>query len=133
MAELTCIVVTPEETALEERTTFIALPLQDGEKGIAPGHSPMIGRLGTGELRLGRGADAKRFYVNGGFVQIADNLVSVLTHRAIPSDAIDPKQVQREIEDATSRRAHSDELIDAREQAVHQGRAQLRIASKAEK
>ena len=130
MAELTCIVVTPEETALEERTTFVALPLQDGEKGIAPGHSPMIGRLGAGELRLGRGADVTRFYVNGGFVQIADNLVSVLTNRAIPSHAIDPEQIQREIKDTTSRPAHSDDLIDARDQAVQQGRAQLRIASK---
>ena len=45
---LECVVVTPEETALETPATFVALPLFDGEIGIAPGHSPMIGRLGYG-------------------------------------------------------------------------------------
>ena len=32
---LTCIVVTPEETALEEQAEFVAMPLFDGEIGIA--------------------------------------------------------------------------------------------------
>ena len=48
---LRCIVVTPEETVLEGEASFVALPLFDGEIGIARGHSPMIGRLGFGEMR----------------------------------------------------------------------------------
>ena len=63
---------------------FVALPLYDGEIGIAPGHSPFIGRLGYGELRVVNGGGRTRYYVDGGFVQVADNLVSVLTKRAIP-------------------------------------------------
>ncbi len=35
--QLTCIVVTPETTALEETADFVALPLDDGEIGILPG------------------------------------------------------------------------------------------------
>ena len=49
MAQLNCVVVTPEETALEQTASFIVLPLFDGEIGIGPGHSPLIGRLGFGE------------------------------------------------------------------------------------
>ena len=48
MAELSCLVVTPERTVLEAEADFIALPLFDGEIGIAPGRSPLIGRLGYG-------------------------------------------------------------------------------------
>ena len=36
MAELTCTVVTPEQTALETKADFVALPLFDGEIGIWP-------------------------------------------------------------------------------------------------
>ena len=36
MSQLTCIVVTPEETAVETQADFIALPLFDGEIGLAP-------------------------------------------------------------------------------------------------
>ena len=45
------VVVTPERTLFDELVEFVALPLFDGELGILPGRSPMIGRLGFGELR----------------------------------------------------------------------------------
>ena len=49
-----CIVVTPEATVLDEPADFVALPLYDGEIGIAPGHAPTLGRLGYGEMRVVR-------------------------------------------------------------------------------
>src|SRR5690242_8513981 len=86
---LQCIIVTPEATALDTPAKFVALPLFDGEAGIAPGRSPLIGRLGYGELRVRTGDSTRRYYVDGGFVQVADNVVSVLTNRAIPADRLD--------------------------------------------
>ena len=52
---LRVVVVTPESTVVEASADFVALPLVDGEYGIAPKHSPMIGRLGYGELRIRSG------------------------------------------------------------------------------
>ena len=46
---LQCIVVTPERTLYDRPADFVALTLFDGEIGIAPGHTPLIGRLGCGE------------------------------------------------------------------------------------
>ena len=51
-AALQCVVVTPEATVIDTPAEFVALPLYDGEVGIAPGRSPLIGRLGYGELRI---------------------------------------------------------------------------------
>ena len=59
--KLQCIVVTPESTVLDEQVEFVALPLDDGEIGIAPGRAPLIGRLGYGELRLVTGGKTQRF------------------------------------------------------------------------
>ncbi len=99
-----CIVVTPEATVRESPAQFVALPLFDGEIGIAPGHSPMIGRLGYGELRITEGGQTSRFYVNGGFVQVTGNVVSVLTNRAIPAEQLDAQSAAAQLEAVASAR-----------------------------
>ncbi len=128
MADLKCLVVTPEETALDETADFIALPLFDGEIGIAPGRSPMIGRLGYGEMRLTSAGKTQRYYIDGGFVQVSDNLVSVLTNRADPAGKIDDAEAEKQLATARANKAHSPELIEARDRAIAQARARLKVA-----
>jgi F-type H+-transporting ATPase subunit epsilon len=128
MPQLTCIVVTPEQTALETTTDFVALPLFDGEVGIAPGHSPLIGRLGYGEMRVKTGGTVSRYYVDGGFVQVADNVVSVLTNRAVPAERVDGAAAQKQLESASKRSAHTPELMEIRDREIAQARAQIRVA-----
>ena len=128
MAELTCIVVTPEQTVRETPADFVAVTLFDGEIGIAPGHTPLIGRLGYGEMRIRHGKEVERYYVEGGFVEVVDNVVSLLTNRAIAADKIDEQAVQKQMESAMNRAAGTPQLVAARQQAVAQGRAQLRVA-----
>ena len=125
-----CIVVTPEATELDRSADFVALPLYDGEYGVAPGHSPVIGRLGYGELRLRRGTQELRYYVDGGFVQIADNVVSVLTNRAIPADKTNEAAASAQLEAAQGRRAAGDEQIAIRDRLVKQARGQLRVSAR---
>jgi len=127
MPQLTCIVVTPEMTAMEESTDFVALPLYDGELGIAPGHSPMIGRLGFGEMRLRDGSKTSRYYLDGGFVQVADNVISVLTRRAIPAERLDAEAARNQLQQALRQQANSPELMEIRDRAVDQARAQIRM------
>jgi F-type H+-transporting ATPase subunit epsilon len=131
MAQLQCIVVTPESTVLDEQVDFVALPLFDGEIGIAPDRSPMIGRLGYGELRLVKGGQAQRFYVDGGFVQVAANVVSVLTNRAMPAAQVDGQVAAELLHQARDRKANSEEQLDQRERLELQARAQMRMAARA--
>ena len=131
MATLQCIVVTPEATVRDEPADFVALPLYDGELGVAPNHSPMIGRLGFGELRIVSGGKAERFYVDGGFVQIAGNVVSVLTPRAIAAEQLDAEAAQEELEAARKMKANTPERMARRDRIVAQSRAQLRVAKHA--
>src|SRR3954452_16525619 len=107
MAELTCTVVTPEQTALETKADFVALPLFDGEIGIAGNHSPLIGRLGYGEMRIKTGGQTQIYYVDGGFVQVADNVVAVLTGKAVPSKSLDPTAAENQLAAALRKPANS--------------------------
>lgn len=125
---LECVIVTPEATVLEHPAQFVVVPLYDGELGIAPGHTPLIGRLGFGEMRLTEGARTWRFYIDGGFVQVADNVISVLTPRAIAAERLDTAVIGEQLQTAQTRPAHSPETLAARERAVAQSRAQLRVA-----
>jgi len=131
MAGITCTVVTPEATALEEKADFVALPLFDGEIGIGANHSPLIGRLGFGEMRLKVGGKVSRYYLDGGFVQVAGNTVSVLTNRALSAEKVDVTYAKEQLKSAQKRKAHTPELMEIRDRLVDQARAQLRVAHRA--
>jgi F-type H+-transporting ATPase subunit epsilon len=88
-----CVVVTPERAVLDERVDFVALPMVDGELGVLHSRAPLIGRLGFGELRLKQGNSTERYYVDGGFAQVRDNVVTVLTSKALRADQIDPQTI----------------------------------------
>jgi F-type H+-transporting ATPase subunit epsilon len=127
-SRLQCLVVTPEATVVDTSAEFVALPLYDGEAGIAPGRSPLIGRLGYGELRIRRaGAVELHMYVDGGFVQVVDNVVSVLTNRAIPAESIDPATAAEQLRTALASRASGKQEMAIRDRLVAQARGQLRV------
>ena len=130
MPGLNCVVVTPEETSLEEKADFVALPLFDGEIGIAPGHSPMIGRLGNGEMRLRAGDKVSTYYVDGGFVQVSDDIISVLTNRAVPASQVDGEVAKEQLATAQKQPANTPELMEIRDRAIAQARALIRVAKR---
>ncbi len=129
-SSLRCVVVTPEETVLDTTAEFIALPLFDGEVGIAKHHSPMIGRMGYGELRIRNGDETTRYYVDGGFVQVADNVVSVLTNRSLAVESLDAEAAEEQLKTALSTTTTGDEQLAIRDRTISQARAQLRMARK---
>ena len=76
---LTVSVISPEAVLFEGTTDSIVAPAFDGEVGILVGHAPMMTLLGKGNLRLGTGAS---FRVEGGFLQVVDDKVRVVTEHA---------------------------------------------------
>ena len=131
MSELKCIVLTPEKTALDLLASFVVVPLFDGEFVVGPGHSPMIGRLGYGELRI-RAANGTtdRYYVDGGFVQVVDNVVTLLTGRIVKSTEVNVAAAQQQLTEAMSQPVNTPERLQLRDRAIEQARSQIRIAGR---
>ena len=73
-------VISPERVLFEGEVDSVVAPAFDGEVGILPAHAPMMTLLGKGTLRLGGRAGA--FQVEGGFLQVIDNHVRVVTEKA---------------------------------------------------
>ena len=80
---LTVSVISPERVLYEGQARALVAPAFDGEVGILPSHAPMVTLLGRGVLRVDAEAgEPLRFRVEGGFLQVADNQVRVVTERA---------------------------------------------------
>ena len=79
---LTVSVISPERTLFDGEATQVVAPAYDGEVGILTGHAPMMALLGRGTLRIASGAGERRFAVEGGFLQVVDNQVRVVTEKA---------------------------------------------------
>ena len=73
-------VISPEATLFEGEAPSVTAPAFDGEVGILPHHAPMITTLGVGVLRIGDGTT--KFHVQGGFLQVVDDIVRVVTEKA---------------------------------------------------
>ncbi|MDQ6888611.1 MAG: ATP synthase F1 subunit epsilon [Gemmatimonadota bacterium] len=78
---LTVSVISPERVLFEGQVNSVIAPAFDGEVGILTGHAPMMTLLGAGSLRLD-GGGSQRFQVEGGFLQVVDDVVRVVTERA---------------------------------------------------
>jgi F-type H+-transporting ATPase subunit epsilon len=79
---LTVSVISPEAVLFEGTTESVVAPAFDGQVGILTGHAPMVTLLGDGELTLGADGSGGRFRVAGGFLQVEDNKVRVVTEHA---------------------------------------------------
>jgi F-type H+-transporting ATPase subunit epsilon len=122
-----CVIVTPERAVVDEPVDFVALPMYDGELGVLPGRSPLIGRLGYGELRLRQGERTERYYVDGGFAQIRANVVTVLTPRAVHVEQINTQAAEQMLEEGRVPSASPEEQ-EARRRMQARARAQLHLA-----
>jgi F-type H+-transporting ATPase subunit epsilon len=79
---LRVVVISPERTIYEGEADSVIAPAWDGELGILRGHAPLMALLGEGSLRVRRGNDTEHFHVAGGFLQVVDDVVTVLSERA---------------------------------------------------
>ena len=129
---LRCIVVTPERALLDEPADSVTLPMFDGELGVLWGRAPLIGRLGFGDLRFRNGDKVHHLYVDGGFVQIRNNVVTVLTSRAMKPDEISAAAAEQALASAQSaqKKAVGPEAQKAQLVAQDKARAQIRIAKR---
>ncbi|HBB89124.1 MAG TPA: F0F1 ATP synthase subunit epsilon [Blastocatellia bacterium] len=89
MAQLQLEVVTPERKVLSEAVDTVTVPGLGGELGILPGHTPLISQLQTGVLAYSTGGRSSQLHVSGGFVEVKDDVVSVLAEVAERPQEID--------------------------------------------
>ncbi|MGH7481363.1 MAG: F0F1 ATP synthase subunit epsilon [Longimicrobiales bacterium] len=79
-------VLAPAKLVFEGDADSVVVPAWDGELGILRGHAPLMALLGSGELRVRTGSAEQTFQVEGGFLQVVDDHVTVLSEAARSAD-----------------------------------------------
>ena len=75
-------VISPEASMFDGEADALVAPAFDGQVGILPNHAPFMTLLGEGTLTVRRAGTASRFSIRGGFMQVVDNRVRVVTEHA---------------------------------------------------
>ena len=123
-----CSVITPERAVLEADATFVAFPAHDGEVGILPGRAPLLFKMGIGSLRVEAPEGNREFFVDGGFAQMVENRLTLLTEQAKAVEDIDPAAAERSLAEAREMPMVSDAEFAARQRAVRRAETQIHLS-----
>jgi F-type H+-transporting ATPase subunit epsilon len=94
--------ITPEAVLLYTHINAAQIPAYDGLVGILVNRAPLLAKLGTGILRLdiagptGNTTESQRFLVSGGYAQMKNDQLTILTTEAIPAAQITPQLIAAE-------------------------------------
>lgn len=92
---LSITIVTPEKELLTEAVDEVVAPTTTGEIAILPHHVDLLAQLMPGELQLKKGAKVEHFVVVGGFMEVANNAVTILADYAVHGKDISEAQAQQ--------------------------------------
>ena len=72
--------VSPTQQVWSGQATFVSARTIEGDLGVLPGHSPLFGVLVDGAVSI-KSVDGttKEFNVQGGFLSVSNDRVSILT------------------------------------------------------
>ncbi|MGL4987644.1 MAG: F0F1 ATP synthase subunit epsilon [Cetobacterium sp.] len=104
--------VTPLSKVLSEEVNFVMLRTTEGDMGILPNHSPFVAGLSTGEMKIKNNGQETFYYVSGGFVEISDNIVTILADEAMDVKDIDLEKARKEAQIAKEKLEKSAEDMD---------------------
>ncbi|MFL6236868.1 MAG: ATP synthase F1 subunit epsilon [Thermoanaerobaculia bacterium] len=125
-----CSVITPERAVLEADATFVAFPAHDGEVGILPNRAPLLFKMGAGELRVESPQGNQVLFVDGGFAQMVENRLTLLTEVARKIEEIDPAAVEKQLAEAHAMPMRTDAEFKARQRVLRSAQAQRQILAR---
>ena len=129
MAELHLKIVTPEKLILDEEVSQVNVSTEEGEIGILPHHANLMAKLTPGELVIKRGGKVDSMAIGDGFLQVADNTLTIMTDLATLAQDIDERAVEearKRAEQALSQTLSDEEYAETLAN-LEKSLAQLRV------
>ena len=126
-------IVTPERLAFSDDVDMVLVPGIEGELGILPHHTPLVGLLGLGELKIRRGGQEESFAIAGGFLQVRPDKVVVMAETASMASEIDLEKAQearREAQRALESGFHEGADLSAARAALQHALLEIQVAER---
>ncbi|HEX4524512.1 MAG TPA: F0F1 ATP synthase subunit epsilon [Casimicrobiaceae bacterium] len=111
-------VVSAEESIYSGEAEFVVLPGVMGELGVYPKHTPLITQIKPGEVRIKVPGQAEEqiVFVQGGYLEIQPDVVTVLSDTAIRAKDLDEAkalQAKQAAEEAMQNKASKEDVARA--------------------
>lgn len=129
--KLRFVVVTHDRQLLDETCDEVQLPGRLGALGILPSHAPLIATLGTGEATLRTGSRERSIMISAGLVQVADDVVTVLTDAAWLPAEIDVTAAQKAVTEAEKDLGYADSEWKLARARLEHAQVQVQVGKKA--
>jgi F-type H+-transporting ATPase subunit epsilon len=130
-------VVSAEESIYSGEAEFVVLPGVAGELGIYPKHTPLLTQIRPGAVRIKVPNEAEEtlVFVQGGFLEVQPNVVTVLADTAIRAHDLDEAkalEAKAKAEDAMRSKLSAEEIAKAQAELAAAA-AQLQAISRLRK
>ncbi|HYL72875.1 MAG TPA: ATP synthase F1 subunit epsilon [Bryobacteraceae bacterium] len=121
-------IATPERLLAREKAIRAQIPAKEGYIGVLPDHAPLLSELGIGAMTYTTPGDHRfSLAVCGGFLEINDNVVRVLTDIAEKAHEIDVNQAEKDLKKAQDEMINPALGIDIASALIAARHAQARI------
>ena len=92
--------VSPESVLFSGERSQVVTRTVDGDVAFLDNHAPFIGSLGIGETQLWADDGVIALAINGGFVEVSGNAVTILSDDALARADIDMEAAQADLDEA---------------------------------
>lgn len=125
--------VTPYRHVLSQEVDEVTAPGTLGEFGVLPGHTPLLTTLRIGELTYKQGQHVFHVAVNWGYVEVENDVVTVLVETAESADQIDLARAQAALgraQDALKKLNPEDKDFKVMECALERALIRVQVAGR---
>jgi F-type H+-transporting ATPase subunit epsilon len=131
MADETTIeleIVAPDRRLRTATVDSVTIPGMDGDFSVLPGHTPFLSALRNGMMITRSAGGATNYAINGGYAEVRDDKVTMLTQTVEAEDEIDVERARRARERAERRlRGEAEPGVDIRRAELALHRALIRL------
>ena len=123
-------VVTAERELYNGEADSVNVQGSEGRLGILPRHAALLTMLAPGELTIKLGGAEEPLFVSGGFLEVSNNVVSVLADTAEHAEEIDQARAEEARRRAQERleQTQNDSERAALNAALERAMARLRVS-----
>ena len=127
MAKLHLAVVTAEGESFSGEVDMVVAPGELGEFTLLPSHARLISTLAPGVLRFDQDGVSTSLALTGGFLEVADNRVTVLADAAERDEDIDLERAEAALAKAQERIDSEPGNVDLEQAMASLRRARVRV------
>ncbi len=125
-------IVTPASALYEGQVQSCRIPTSQGLIGVMAHHAPLMALLGYGILTVKEEHEgpAQEFVIDGGFLEIKNNIVTVLANSGQPCESVNADAARAEFEQALAAHAAGEVAVQRRMERIQAARTRVNYTSR---